>query len=381
MGHNFSYDIKIFDTTLRDGEQMPGAVFTSEQKIELAEKFSQFGVDIIDVMPVVSKQERNTVKTLANMGIRSEISATCRLKKEDVETALSCDLKRITLFTPLSDLHLQYSLRIDREENLRRALLMTDYARDHGLKVDFAGEDSTRANRDYLINFINQLSNKIDTFFIADTLGCLTPSKTYKFVQEVKKNCRCSIGLHVHNDFAIATANTLEGLRAGADVFSGTFTGIGERAGNAPIEEVCVGLKFLHNIDLEVKYHKITEICRLVERYSEVKLQYHKPFVGRNAFSHESGIHADGVIKHPRTYENFDPEFIGQKRKFIFGKHTGRGILKYVLGNISDEELILTLNRIKSLSESEKTSFSEKDVVSLHKRQRMNNYAIKEVIQ
>jgi isopropylmalate/homocitrate/citramalate synthase len=258
---------------------------------------------------------------------------------------------------------------------------MTDYARDHGLKVDFAGEDSTRANRDYLINFINQLSNKIDTFFIADTLGCLTPSKTYKFVQEVKKNCRCSIGLHVHNDFAIATANTLEGLRAGADVFSGTFTGIGERAGNAPIEEVCVGLKFLHNIDLEVKYHKITEICRLVERYSEVKLQYHKPFVGRNAFSHESGIHADGVIKHPRTYENFDPEFIGQKRKFIFGKHTGRGILKYVLGNISDEELILTLNRIKSLSESEKTSFSEKDVVSLHKRQRMNNYAIKEVIQ
>jgi methanogen homocitrate synthase len=377
MGHNFSYDIKIFDTTLRDGEQMPGAVFTSEQKIELAEKFSQFGVDIIDVMPVVSKQERNTVKTLANMGIRSEISATCRLKKEDIETALSCDLKRITLFTPLSDLHLQYKLGIDRGENLQRALLMTDYARDHGLKVDFAGEDSTRANRDYLINFINQLSDKIHTFFIADTLGCLTPSKTYKFVQEVKKNCRCSIGLHVHNDFAVATANTLEGLRAGADIFSGTFTGIGERAGNAPIEEVCVGLKFLHGIDIEVKYDKITEICRLVERYSGVKLQYHKPLIGKNVFSHESGIHADGVIKHPKTYENFDPEFIGQKRRFVFGKYTGRGILRYVLGKIREEELVEILGEIKSISESRKVSLSEENVIEIFENyQRTNNLRV-----
>ena len=377
MGHNFSYDIKIFDTTLRDGEQMPGVVFTPEQKIELAEKFSQFGVDIIDVMPVVSKQERNTVKTLANMGIRSEISATCRLKKEDVETALSCDLKRITLFTPLSDLHLQYKLGIDRGENLQRALLMTDYARDHGLKVDFAGEDSTRANRDYLINFINQLSDKIHTFFIADTLGCLTPSKTYKFVQEVKKNCRCSIGLHVHNDFAVATANTLEGLRAGADIFSGTFTGIGERAGNAPIEEVCVGLKFLHGIDIEVKYDKITEICRLVERYSGVKLQYHKPLIGKNVFSHESGIHADGVIKHPKTYENFDPEFIGQKRRFVFGKYTGRGILRYVLGKIREEELVEILGEIKSISESRKVSLSEENVIEIFENyQRTNNLRV-----
>lgn len=365
MRHNFNHDIKIFDTTLRDGEQMPGVVFTPEQKIELAQKFSQFGVDIIDVMPVVSKQEKNTVKKLANMGIRSEISATSRLKKEDIETALSCDVQRITLFTPLSDLHLRYKLRIDREENLRRALLMTDYARDHGLTVDFAGEDSTHANRDYLIAFINQLSDKIDTFFIADTLGCLTPSKTYKFVREVKKNCRCSIGLHVHNDFAIATANTLEGLRAGADVFSGTFTGIGERAGNAPIEEVCVGLKFLHNIDLEVKYDKITEICGLVEKYSGVKLQYHKPLIGKNAFSHESGIHADGMIKHPRTYENFDPEFIGQKRKFIFGKHTGRGILRYILGKIPEEDLVQVLDGIKFLSESKGISLSKDNVIDL----------------
>jgi len=372
MRHKFNHDIRIFDTTLRDGEQMPGVVFTPEQKIELARRFSEFGVNIIDVMPVVSRQEKNTVKKLAKMGIKSDISATCRLKKEDVETALSCDLHRITLFTPLSDLHLQYKLRIDREENLRRALSMTDYARDHGLTVDFAGEDSTRANRDYLITFINQLSDKIDTFFIADTLGCLTPSKTYKFVREVKKNCRCSIGLHVHNDFAIATANTLEGLRAGADVFSGTFTGIGERAGNASIEEVCVGLKFLHGIDLGVKYDKITEICRLVERYSRVKLQYHKPIVGINAFCHESGIHADGVIKHPATYEYINPEIIGRTRSFYFGKHTGRNILRHFLEDMDEETINKTLAEIKHVAQSTKYSFSEHEVQKLAQKLQLN---------
>ena len=366
MNKNFSKYIKIFDTTLRDGEQMPGVVFTPEQKIKLAQISSDFGVDIIDLMPIVSEQEKMTAKKIANLGLESEISASCRLKKEDIDVALDCDIKRITLFTPLSDLHLQYKLRIDKEENLIRAMSMIDYASDHGLKVDFAGEDSTRANRDYLIDFINSISNKIEIFFVADTLGCLTPPQTYEIISDVKKNCKCLIGLHVHNDFAQSTANTLEGLRAGADIFSGTFTGIGERAGNAPIEEVCVGLKFLYGIDLRIKYEKTTEICRLVEMYSGVWLQHHKPFVGRNAFTHESGIHADGVIKHPRTYENFDPELIGQERRFFFGKHTGRGILRHILVDIPESDLIQILNRIKSVSESQKISLSEEDVINLH---------------
>jgi isopropylmalate/homocitrate/citramalate synthase len=258
-----------------------------------------------------------------------------------------------------------------------RAISMIDYVKDHGLKVDFAGEDSTRADRNYLIDFINQISNKIEIFFVADTLGCLTPPQTYRIIRDVKKNCKCLIGLHVHNDFAQSTANTLEGLRAGADVFSGTFTGIGERAGNVPLEEVCVGLKFLYGIDLGVKYEKITEICRLVERYSGVWLQNHKPLVGRNAFAHESGIHADGMIKHPRTYENFDPEFIGQKRKFIFGKHTGRGILKHVLGNIREEELKQILLEIKSISESKRIPLSEENVIDMFENyHRMNGLRV-----
>jgi len=373
MKNNFSKSIKIFDTTLRDGEQMPGVVFTPEQKIELAERFSDFGIDIIDLMPIVSKQEKETVKTIANLGLESEISATCRLKKTDIDVALDCDVKRITLFTPLSDLHLEYKLRISREDNIQRSFSMIDYAKEHGLTVDFAGEDSTRADKNYLIEFINQISDKIEIFFIADTLGCLTPPQAYELIRDVRKNCGCLIGLHVHNDFAQSTANTLEGLRAGADIFSGTFTGIGERAGNAPLEEVCVGLKFLYGINLGVKFEKITEICRLVERYSEVCLQYHKPLIGKNAFTHESGIHADGVIKHPRTYENFDPEFIGQKRRFIFGKHTGRGILRYVIGKVREDELVEVLDEIKSVSESRGMSLSEEKVIDIFENYQKTN--------
>ena len=306
---------------------MPQVVFNSKEKTELAVKSSEFGTDILEVMPVVSNSERILTKELSNMGLDSEITASTMLKKEHIEIALDCGVQSVTLFTPLSDLHLKYKLEIDREENLSRALEMVDFAREHGLKVNFAGEDATRADINYVIDFINSMSGKIGYFIPCDTLGCLTPTATYSLIREIRENCNTPLCLHVHNDFGLATANTLAGLSAGAEIFSGTFCGIGERAGNAPLEEVCMALRFLDGIVLDVDYSMLTEICRLVELYSGMRLQSHKPVVGENAFTHESGIHADGVLKHPGTYENFDPGFIGGSRRFLFGKHTGRGIL------------------------------------------------------
>jgi len=177
------------------------------------------------------------------------------------------------------------------------------------------------------------------------------------------------ICLHCHNDFGLATANVLAGLSAGADSFSGTFTGIGERAGNSPIEEVCIALKYLHGIDLGVKFDKLKEICSLVEKYSGVSIQKHKPIVGKNVFVHESGIHVNGVIKHTRTYENFDPEIVGQKRKFLFGKHSGSSGLRFILKdfNPSEEEIKKLLKSVKNFSEHNKKSLSESDVCELFK--------------
>jgi len=356
----------ICDTTLRDGEQMPGVIFSFDEKVELATKSSYFGANIIELMPAVSESERRLAKKLAGMGLGAKLTASTMLKKEHIELALDCDIDSITLFTPLSDIHLKYKLGISREENLKKALDMADYSKEHGLKVAFAGEDSTRADVEYVADFINELSGYIEYFIPCDTLGCLTPFDTYSFIKELKERCNTPLCLHVHNDFGMATANTLAGLKAGATMFSGTFGGIGERAGNAPIEEVCTALKFLNSVDLDVRYGMLTEMCRLVERYSRAKLQNHKPVVGRNAFSHESGIHADGVLKNPRTYENFDPGFVGQERMFFFGKHSGRSVIEYIKKKYGiRRETNKILEDLKTLSENIHRSLTEPEIVDL----------------
>jgi len=218
----------------------------------------------------------------------------------------------------------------------------------------------------YMISFIKEIEKYVETFFIADTLGCLTPHATYNIVSVIKNNCNCKLGLHAHNDFGLATANTLEGILAGADIFSGTFTGIGERSGNAPIEEVCIALKFTVGIDIDVRYGMIKELCDIVERFSRIPLQAHKPVVGKNSFCHESGIHVDGMLKDPKTYENFDPSVVGQKRSFMLGKHSGKKLLRQIMGEDASEESIdQALNNIKVLSETRKISFPEENMTDI----------------
>lgn len=359
-------NFRICDSTLRDGEQMSGAVFKPEQKIELAGKISDFGVDVIDIMPAVSALEAGTTKKIAELGLKSEITATTMLRKKDIDLAVSCEVDSVTFFAPMSDLHLKYKLGMSREECLEKSLRAIDYARTYGLKINFAGEDSTRADFEYLIYFINQISPYIQYFFICDTVGNLTPETAYTFFSKTNKLVNCMTGLHEHNDFGLATANTIAGLAAGCSLFSGTFCGIGERAGNAAIEEVCAALKFLYGIDLEVKYEEMTDICRMVEKYSGIHIQHHKPIIGKNAFSHESGIHVDGVLKNPLTYEPFDPKYIGQKREIVFGKHSGRSGIKGELGpGLSDAEADVILNKIKSISQEEKRALSRQEIANL----------------
>jgi isopropylmalate/homocitrate/citramalate synthase len=356
--------IKIYDTTLRDGEQMPGVVFSPEEKLKLALKISDFGADIIGIMPAISEEEKKVARVLSNIGLNSDITAATMLRKEHIDIAAEVGAQRIILFTSVSDIHLKNKIGITREENINKSLEFIEYASKLGLIVDFATEDATRADMNYLIEFINSVSKKVDYFLPCDTLGILTPFQTYNFIKEIKQNCNCKIGMHVHNDFGQATANTLAGLEAGADLFSGTFNGLGERTGNAPIEEVIMALKIQYGLDLDVKYKLINNICSSVERYSKVKLQKHKPISGRNAFSHESGIHVDGVLKYPLNYENFDPGIIGRRREIIFGKHSGKSGLKCLFGDrLSDEILSDILRQIKAKSQLEKRAFSEKEII------------------
>ncbi len=359
--------IKIHDTTLRDGEQMPGVVFDVDEKIRIAEKIAEFGVDLIDIMPTVSESEFRVTRELTKR-FGERITCACRLKKSDIDTAIDAGACRVVLISPLSDLHIIQRLRITREENLNNAATLIDYARAHGLVVDIAGEDASRADREYLKLFLEAVQGKIALFLLSDTVGCLTPNSTKDLVSYIKSNFGCKVALHLHNDFGLATANTVEGIIAGADYFSGTFTGIGERAGNAPIEEVCTALHFLYGKELGVKYSMLKEICDMVQELSGVKMQRHKPVIGENAFSHESGIHVDGVLKNPRTYEFIDPALVGQKRKICIGKHSGKKALQYVLGErlsikeMAPEDVELILNEIKAALETKGTRFSDDDI-------------------
>ncbi len=359
-----SSSIKIFDTTLRDGEQMPGVVFSPEEKIELAIKSSEFGCDVIKTMPSVSDSEAALVKRISNLGLKAEIGSACMLKKEHIKKTVESGVDRIMLFTPVSDLHLEHKLKITREENLQRALEMIDFAKDYGVKIDFATEDATRSDRNYLLDFSERISRYIEYFYPADTLGCLTPFQTRELFRKLCKKCRCKLAAHSHNDFGMATANTLAAIEGGASGFTGTFIGIGERAGNAPIEEVCLALRYLYQVELKLDFKKIKEICDLVRKYSGVELQRHKPLVGENAFAHESGIHIDGMMKNPRMYENFDPRTIGPKTKFLFGKHRGSSAIRYMLGGSkkSDREIRVMLSRIKKFSQENKKCLSETEM-------------------
>ncbi len=359
--------LQIIDTTLRDGEQMPGVIFTPEEKITLAQKISEFGIDTIELMPAISPSEISIAEYLIKAGLKDKLTASTLSRRGHIDLAKSIGLSKIILFTSTSDIHLNKKLRTTRKQNLENALRFVDYAKEQELTVDFAGEDSSRADISYLIKFIHALEGKIDYFLPCDTLGVLTTRQTYAFVKRLKQETDCKIGLHIHNDYGQATANTLAGLEAGADMFSGTFTGIGERAGNAPIEEVVTALRFQYGKVLPLNYESLGGLCDLVEKYSRVRTQRHKPISGKNAFSHESGIHVDGLLKYPANYENFDPKLIGRERSILFGKHSGTSSLRYLFGNrFTTSQYTEMLQEIKSLSESTKTAFSEQDILAMY---------------
>lgn len=357
----------MFDTTLREGEQMPGVVLDRRHKLELVQLLSDFGVGYIDLMPAVSKSEKEFAWELASAGLKPEITATCRLVEEEVDSVSECGIGRLTLFTPLSDILLKDVIRTSREENLSRAMGLVDYARSCGLKVDFAGVDASRAAPEYLKEFLGGLEGSIDIFFYCDSMSCDTPLKSYNTVRALKEGSKTKIGMHAHNDFGMATANTIAGVEAGAEVVSGTFIGVGPRAGNAPLEEVIIALKELTGYELGVKYEMLAEICAAMERYTGIEVQKHKPVAGELAFTHESGLHVNGILKNPKTFELYPPAEVGRERSFLFGKHSGRSGIKYALGkDIGKKELERFTAHIKERSEKEKRSFTQQEVVEMY---------------
>ncbi len=356
----FPEDITIYDTTLRDGEQTPGVCFSLDEKLEIARKLDQFKIHQIEAgFPIVSEKERESVKTIANEGLDATILGLTRTKTEDIDAALDCDVDGIITFVGTSDIHLDHKMHITRQDAINLSETAVEYAKDHGLFVAFSAEDATRTD----IEFLKRIYGKAqecgaDRVHIADTTGAITPQGIDYLVKELVKDIDIDIAVHLHNDFGLAVINSIVGVLAGAKAVSTTVNGIGERAGNASLEELIMAMKILYGKDYGFKTKYIKELSDLVSKASGLPIPYNKPVVGNNVFRHESGIHVDAVIEEPLCYEPYLPELVGQKRQLVLGKHSGcrevRAKLNECELDVSNDELIEIVRQVKKQREEGK---------------------------
>lgn len=351
--------IQIWDETMRDGEQTPGVTFSPEEKLRIATLLDEIGVPIMDVgIPVVSKEEARGVKLIAGQGLRATVMSAARAVRRDVDACIECDVDEVSIFIACSDLHLKHKLGMTREQVQEAAVREVEYAKAHGLAVSFVTEDTFRADLDYVVDLYNAcIDAGAGRAVICDTVGVMTPSAVSWYVGRIKPRLRnIPLSFHGHNDFGLAVANSLAACEAGVLVPHACVNGLGERSGNASFEELVLILESLYRYDTGIDISRIYEVSRLVEKLSGVPIGVHKPLVGFNAFSHESGIHADGVIKHTATYEPIQPERIGRTRQFIFGKHTGSTVVAEKLRehgiDATREQVLVLVQLIKDLAES-----------------------------
>ncbi len=347
--------VRIFDTTLRDGEQTPGVSLSVEKKVAIARQLAKLGVDVIEAgFPASSEGDYRAVKAIAREGLGPEICGLARSRKRDIDIALDADVDCIHIFIAASDIHLKYKLGISREEAIRRAVEAVEYAKEHGVIVEFSPEDATRADLKYLYKMVQAVVEAgADRIDIPDTVGVMTPTRMKYLIKYILPAARGRVvSVHCHNDFGLAVANSLAGIEAGAQQAHVTVNGIGERAGNASLEELVSALVFLYGVKTNINTKLLYETSRLVSKLTGIPVPPNKPIVGDNAFSHESGIHVHGVISNPFTYEPIRPEMVGQRRRIVLGKHSGKHSIEYALktlGYPTDPEIVLeVLKRVKS---------------------------------
>ncbi|ADN50080.1 2-isopropylmalate synthase [Vulcanisaeta distributa] len=351
--------MRLLDTTLRDGEQTPGVALKPEDKLLIALKLEELGVDSIEAgFPIVSEGEFRAVKSIAREVSNSEVIALARTRREDIDKAIDADVNAIHIFIATSDLHMRYKLRMNREEVVEAAVNAVSYAKSHGLTVEFSAEDATRSDPKFLVRVFQEVVNAgADRLDIADTVGVMWPSKMASLVRFVRENVRGNylLSVHCHDDFGMAVANSVAAIEAGADQAHGTINGVGERAGNAALEEIAAAVRFLLNYDVGIRFEKIKEVSDLVSKLFGIPVPPNKAIVGANAFSHESGIHVHGVLSNPLTYEPIDPGAVGMNRRIVVGKHSGRHSIIYVLKSMGieprDDIVSAVLRRVKELGD------------------------------
>ena len=356
-------NVRIFDTTLRDGEQTPGVSLSPEKKLNIAKKLDELGVDAIETgFPVISNGERESVKMITSANLNAELCGLTRTNKKDIDAAIDCGLNYIHTFIATSDIHLEYKLKMTREQALEKAIEAVEYGKSHGLQVEFSAEDATRTDREFLKHVFGEVAKAgADRIDIPDTVGYSTPQYIGEITKDAVDATNLPVSVHCHNDFGLAVANAISGIQSGAKCAHVTINGIGERAGNASLEEFVMALNSLQfeqkwetNINTKLLY----DTSRYVSKLVGISVQPNKAIVGENAFGHESGIHTHGVLNNPLTYEPISPEIVGRTRWLQVGKHAGihgmNAMLKEYGIEPNDDQTKQILDKIKNIGDQGK---------------------------
>lgn len=358
-------NVQIYDNTLRDGEQQIGISFTRKDKITIAKELSDIGVHNIEAgFVAVSDEERKTICELNRLDIASNIFCLARLTKEDIDLAIKCGIKNITVFTCASDILLKNKLHTTEDRIVENIKYLISYCKEQSMYVRFSCEDATRASMERLILFYNTAYNcGADYASVPDTCGIGTPETISKLIKDLKRNLKMPISIHCHNDLGLGLANTIAAVREGANEVQLTVNGMGERTGNTSFEEFVMAMKIGYHVNLPIKSERIMELSKLVERLSGEKISNNKPIVGNNAFCHESGLHVAALLKNPKTYEPFPPSLVGAEHTIAFGKHSGKGNIDFLLRKydvkMPDAEKNKIVSYVKSSAEKGEKSSTE----------------------